>query len=413
MEVSVEKLRTALTLVGPAVPKKPSLEVLKCIRLGEGKVIATDLETAITIAGVGSPDDAPLCLPYRLLESFLSSVPGRETLLITPQDGKADLSAGRSRATLGIKAAQDYPPIPNPEPEHVAAVDGDALVWALTAVQYCCAAKDDTRPVLQTVCLTLGENPEAAAADGFRLAWEPLHSRLPGEGNLLIPSGAVHVLDYLWRHAPKPPSVEGASLVDIARAKRLVRLAYTKRTLRVDFGEVSLITTLTAGTFPNYHQLIPAPGSSAVTFNAEDLWRALRGMQKVAQEGSGIIRLFWGDGELKAEAKAEDIGVLATAVPAASTAPGRIAFNLKYLQAYLRDKVDNVTLSCNAPSSPGLFSYHDIARFLLMPMHCQWGDEPAAAPAAEAQEPETQDGIQEDPQEGSDQEATEGPEEAE
>jgi len=400
MQVNVEKLRAALKLVAPAVPRKPTLAILSNIRLGEGKVIATDLDTAITIIGIGSVDDAPLCLPHKTLLAFLEAVPGRETLIITHQDGNAELTAGRARATLEGTPALDYPPIPNPTPEHVVAVDGDDLVRALTAVLYCAAGKDDTRPVLQSVCLTLGDTPEAGAADGFRLAWESLHIKLPGEGELLIPGTAVKDLDHLWRHAPKPPDLEGAaSPAQIAMAKRLVKLAYTKDTLSVAFGAVSFITKLTAGSFPNYRQLIPPPGSTAVTFNAEDLWRALKGIGHVALDGSGIIRLSWGDSELKAEARAEKVGTVSAVVSSTCTAPGRIAFNLRYLQEYLREKPDDVTLSTGADGkAPGLFSYHGTARFALMPMFVQWGDEPKAPEPPEA-EPEDQEGTDATPSE--------------
>ena len=53
LRVQVEKLRQALQLLEPAVPRKPSVAALTNVRLGEGKALATDLEVAITISGVG------------------------------------------------------------------------------------------------------------------------------------------------------------------------------------------------------------------------------------------------------------------------------------------------------------------------------------------------------------------------
>ena len=248
-------------------------------------------------------------------------------------------------------------------------MDGDALVRALTAVLPCAAGKDDTRPVLATVCLTLGESPQAAAADGFRLAWEPIPVKLPGEGNLLIPTGAVRALAHLWKHAPKPPQLNGvADPARLAMAKRLVRLEYSPDRLRVSFGEVSLLTQLVKGTFPDYRNLIPQEGAVSVTFDPGDLTRVIKGMLKMARDGSGIIRLSWGDNELQAEVRVADLGPTITSIPALCQGEGRISFNYLYLLDYLKGKQDLVTLATAGDRAPGLFSYHGTPHFVLMPM---------------------------------------------
>ena len=381
MQVQVEKLRQALRLLEPVVPSKPTLPILKYVWLGEGKAVATDLEAAITISGLGAPTDVPLCLPYDTLVKLLASVPGHLVATITPDSKRATITAGQTEASLATMPSLDYPPIPNPTPTHVAAVDGDALVRALATVLPYAAGKDDKRPVLETVCLTPGETPEAATADGFRLAWEPLLVKLPGEKNLLIPTGAVRALANLWRHAPKPPELEGvATPAQIATAKRLVRLEYTADVLRVSFGEVSLLTKLVQGTFPDYRQLIPQ-GGMEVEFDASDLLRACKGMVRVAKEGSGIFRLSWGNGYLKVEARAEDVGTLSATIPAACGGEGRIAFNAGYLMEYLKGKEGMVSFAWTSSQAPCRFSYRGVSNLALMPMFVK-DDAPAPTPPA-------------------------------
>ncbi len=410
MEVQVEKLRQALGLLEPVIPSKPTLPILKYVWLGEGKAVATDLEAAITISGLGAPTDMPLCLPYDTLVKLLASVPGHLVATITPDSKRATITAGQTEASLATMPSLDYPPIPNPTPTHVAAVDGDALVRALTTVLPYAAGQDDKRPVLETVCLTPGETPEAATADGFRLAWEPLLVKLPGDRNLLIPAGAVRALANLWGHAPKPPQLEGvATPAQIATAKRLVRLEYTADLLRVSFGEVSLLTKLVQGTFPNYYQLIPQ-GGVEVEFDAGDLLRACKGMVRVAKEGSGIFRLSWGNGHLKMEARAEDVGTLSATIPATCGGEGRIAFNAAYLMEYLKGKEGMVSFAWTSSQAPCRFSYRGVSNLALMPMFVQWGDEPKAPEPPEA-EPEDQEGTDATPPEaGPEPEPTPAPE---
>lgn len=142
------------------------------------------------------------------------------------------LTAGSAWASFEVPAVEDYPPIHSRQLEHEAAVSGDDLGKALTNVLLS-VATESSKPVLTAVCLTLGESPEAAAADGFRLGWEAIPIKLPGDGQLLIPSRAVSALEH------------------------------SQDRLRVSFGEVSLLTQLVKGTFPNYRQLIP-PGTACL-----------------------------------------------------------------------------------------------------------------------------------------------------
>ncbi len=51
----------------------------------------------------------------------------------------------------------------------------------------------------------------------------------------------------------------------LATARRLVRLGYSHDLLRVSFGEVSLLTQLVKGAFPDYRQLIPQGGPSVLS----------------------------------------------------------------------------------------------------------------------------------------------------
>ena len=79
-------------------------------------------------------------------------------------------------------------------------LEGDAPVWALTAVLHFAATEED-RPVLCGVCLTLGDEVQVAAGGGYRLAWEGVPGRLPGEGHIILPAPAVRLLALLWKRA--------------------------------------------------------------------------------------------------------------------------------------------------------------------------------------------------------------------
>lgn len=384
MKIQVSRLRNALELVEPAVPKRATLPVLSNVRLGQGRVVATDLEVAIMVSLPEAEED--LCLPYRGAGDFLKAIPGIADAILSVEGRTLTFQANynQAQASFVVIAVEDYPPIPSMEPEHEVAVDGDGLLRALTSVLPC-VATESSRPVLTAVCLTLGENPEVAGADGFRLGWEKLPGRLPGEGQLLIPARAVGALAHLWRHAEKPPelsALEGPAT--LARAKRLVRLEYRQDRLKVSFGEVALLTQLIQGTYPNYRQLIPSEEGATVTFMAEDLYRVVTGMANLAKEGSGIIRLQWSGDSLRVEVRAVEVGSHSAELPCRTEGEGRIAFNRGYLLDYLSGKEGTITLTAQSPSQPGLFAHRNVAHFCCMPMFIRWDD---GAPGGETTTP--------------------------
>ena len=412
--IKVERLRDALSLLEPIIPKKATVPAVTYVRLSEGKATGTDLEVAVAVSGLGEGAEKGFCLHYTTLATLLASIPGNLTAEITADGKKAALTAGRTRATIGALPVEDFPPIRDFQPEHEAAVDGDALVRALTLVLPAAASDDKSRPVLNTVCLTLGETPEAAATDGFRLAWQAIPAKLPGEGNLLIPTGAVRALEHLWRKAPKPPELEGIdNPARLATAKRLVRVAYSQaeKRLKVSFGEVSLIAQLVEGKFPDYRQLIPTEGVTSVTFDARDLVRALKGIGRVAKDGSGIVRLYLGNGELKVEARNEDLGETSTVIHALCQGEGKIAFNYGYLLDYVKGKDGTVTLRIGTPSQPGLFAHRGVPNVTLMPMFVQWpGD--VMAPVTAPEGPDEATAAEDTGDSGPDETPPEAPEEA-
>jgi hypothetical protein len=137
-----------------------------------------------------------------------------------------------------------------------------------------------------------------------------------------------------------------------------------------------------------------------VTFDAEEALRAVRSLQNIAADGSGIVRLQWSEDRLVFSGKAEESGAITTSVPAHSQdGEGKIAFNIRYLGDYLAGKLGPVLLETSKPSSPGRFFHSGSPDVLVMPMYVGDPAAPTAEPAAD------QPAIREP----ADEEAPEGP----
>ncbi|MDP2948999.1 MAG: hypothetical protein Q8P22_05630 [Chloroflexota bacterium] len=93
---------------------------------------------------------------------------------------------------------------------------------------------------------------------------------------------------------------------------------------------------LIQGNYPNYTQLIPTGHKSRLTFLVEELTRAVKTVQGMAKDGSGIVRFRYEQGRLTVKAVAADVGDVETSIPIQLEGPvGWIGFSSKYLLKYL------------------------------------------------------------------------------
>jgi len=395
MEIQVSKLREVLDLLKLAVPRKTTLPVTMNAWLGDGKIVATDLDTAVRVNLPDIAGASPMLLPFKDALEFLKRAPGHRMAVLTAEGKSVRMSVDGAQATFQVEDVADYPVLSPVEGEGQGVLDGDALVRAMLAVAPY-AATEDTRPTLRAVCLTQGETLEAASADGFRLAWETIPGKLATQKPMLVSTGTVEILAHLWKKCAQPDMANVSDLAGLARAKRLVRLTWTDGKLQISFGEIAIIAQLIQGAFPNYRQLIPSNTTATATVTAEDMERALRQLALAARDGSGIVRMTWEGDKLLLSAKSEKFES-SVPVPATCSGPGRTAVSIKYLMEYCKGRIGKITLSCSTSSGPVLFSHRDHPHVVMMPMFVKWEDEqgqqaaeetraePSGVPTAEAE----------------------------
>ena len=371
-EVGVAALREALDLVIPAVPRKAPLAVVNHVRLGDGQVVATDLDVAVAVA-LPQAEGAMLLPPREALE-VLRYAPGHLSARITSENGAVSIAVGGMESNFKVPALDDFPPVPFTAPdqlEHQGVLEGDALVRAMTAVLPA-AATESTRPALNGVCLTLGDKVQVVAADGYILSWEGVPGRLPGEGNLILPVRAVRLLAHLWKRAASPDLSAASNPAQVALAKRLIRLEWEKEKLQMRFGRVALLCKLTQGNFPEFNQLIPTEHMASVTVDAGDMLRALQQVKGRAKDGAGIVRLKWEGDSLQVSARAEDVGDTTVPLRVQSNDPGKTAMNITHLLAYYKGKEGSVTMTlAGTDGAPITFTHRGTPHTLLMPMAVQ------------------------------------------
>jgi DNA polymerase-3 subunit beta len=379
MQIQVYRLREAMELLGPVIPRKPNYAPLNCFLVKDGRAAATDLEITITAE---LPEAEGQCLfPYRQVADLLKRVRGHDVLTIEQEDKTLSLAWSDGKATFETQKPDDYPPVPEVEAVVEHRVDGNSLVPALLSVADYCST-EESRPVLTGVFLGFGETTDVVAADGFRIAWQSLPLTFPdGIDSVIIPARAVRLLGQLLNKAPRTPPVTD-SLIGLITAKMEMELKVNEKMLQAQLGAVSLITNLIEGTYPNYRQLIPTEMTARVGVMAPELERAVRQVSMVARDGKGAVRLTWSDSTMTVSAASDDMGRIETAIPVHTESnPGRIAINVNYLLRYLQGKDGLVTIELSGEQSPARFRYSGSPLVVIMPMFVQWESDGAPAEA--------------------------------
>lgn len=394
MEIKVSDLKKALQLLKPVAKggrgkKAGSNAWDDAVLLGDGQATATDLDVSVIVRLAQAQER--MVLPLRITLGTLKALHEAETVSVTAEGKRIRFQLPGTTMTLQGGDPEEFSPIKAVEPLAKASIDGDQLVNSMAeALTY--AAKEDKRPVLNAVCVSLGENIEVVGADGFRMAVKELKASFPAPDGknrqLLVPAKAVKVLEHLWKKGKVPftrlPGIHpGGAWV----SPRLLSLAYNDTHLQVEFGDVTMRCTLASGSFPNYRPLIPVDQPMKVTFHAGELWAAVNRLRPVAKDGSNIIRLTWEDGHATVEAHAVEVGSLSSQVWAeVRGGPGRIAFDIKYLREVMEGRTGLIAMETKDVSSPALFRYPGAPLMIVMPLMAKWDED---APPGGEETPDT------------------------
>jgi len=386
--MQVWQLRVALALLRPAVPRRPSLEVLTSVLLKDGYVTASNLETRIDVA---LPEvQGAVLLPYRDAVDLLQNIPGNTPMTIMGmQEGKStkvSILAGETMVSYNVPLEEDYPQGKELVIQSEFSTGGDAFIKALQEVSSY-ADRGTARPMLHGVILLPGEEQAMWAGDGFRLAYRPLPPgiRLEKEKAIIIPLEVAETLGYVWGKSPKSPAVgEESGMIGIVTGQRPMVVSVGSDRLRFTFGRVTIMSPRVVGSPPDYLPLIPQDLPHIVTVPAESFRRALKSLGKIASDANEIVRLSW-DSQLLTISAASPEGRGKVQLPAkVEGGEGKIAFKLGYLLEYLAGKDGPVTIKCSTPTRPALMGDGSKTKVIQMPMFVQdEGENPTPPPEPE------------------------------
>lgn len=362
MKVSVlqENLSKGLEIVARAAAKRATLPVLEHILLstdgGRLRLSVSNLELGMHVwIGGKVEEEGAVTVPAQTICDLMKQFP-HERVDITADLERSTLILACDHNLAHVKGlpADQFVDIPLPTKAFPLDAAGLKDTIRRTAIS---AAADESRPTL-TGCLfqVEGDTVTLAAVDGYRLSVCTASLQATVEPmSVIVPARTLRELARL----------------DLAGGVR-VQLEDNRITFDLS-GNVVLVSQLIDGKYPDFNQIVPKERMTRVTVGADDLLRALRGVNVFAREAAQIVKLSITDNTLTVSAVSAETGDgTATLAVEVEGEPIDIGFNVQYLMEGLDVAGDgNVALDFSTASSPLLMTPTDDAgfRYVVMPMH--------------------------------------------
>jgi DNA polymerase-3 subunit beta len=349
-----------LSILARGVSTRSALPVLSGILLqardGRLELYSTDMELSIkaTIA-TNIEVEGEAVVPARLFTDVVKNMDAGE-VRVEAGDGVVKILAGKAMFSLNSWVASDFPPTSSFDMSEAFTVGIAPFVETLDKVGRA-ASRDETRPILTGVLVTIGAGKlKMVATDSYRLSVKetPLEGGPTDEIQAIVP---VKALSEVQRLAS---AIDGGEL----------RLVITENQALFAVGDVWIATRLIDGQFPNYRQLLPESFDHAVELDRAELLSVTRRVSLLAQKNTPL-RLQFSEGKLTIRAVTQDVGQAEEELDAPFSGE---AFEIGFNPLFLIDGLEGVggdtaTLKFINPLRPGLVTGADESFvYLIMPI---------------------------------------------
>lgn len=365
LSLARETLLKPLQMVIGVVEKKQTLPILSNVLLQtrghDLSIIGTDLE--VELIGKATLTEAisnefNLTIPGRKLIDICKALPEDAPIELYQEKSRVILKSGKSRFTLSMLPAEDFPSTELSENYTEFTIPQDELLYLLQRT-YFAMAQQDVRYYLNGLLIEATDQQlRAIATDGHRLALANLQTEtsFSHRVQVIIPRKGVMELMRLLENDPTP-----------------VVVALSANHLQVKSDHFRYSTKLIDGRFPDYERVIPRKNDKAAIIDREALKRILARSAILCNEKFRGVRFILEHNLLKVQANnTEQEEAHDELMINYDYDPVEVGFNVNYLLDILNViEADMVRFNFAGPDSSVLIEaegQNDGCLYVVMPM---------------------------------------------
>lgn len=274
---SASDLQNLLKTVGKALENRPITTWMKFILLeAEDDLLrATATNGMYTISNscrCQVKDAGEAMLDGKLLCQLVDKLPAGEVTIEVADKG-ATLRYGKSKTKIEV-SGETFKKPPKGEPTTTVKIDASEMRNLISTVRYAVSVTEDQRASINGILLSFANDTlRTVATDSFRLAAKKCECQVDNPQDIIIPGKAI------------------GQLLDVLSAKNEeVELRTDGKWMELDNGSIYFRTTLLAGKFIPYQNILPKEFETKIVVSVNDLKLALERTMLVG-EGSSAVKL--------------------------------------------------------------------------------------------------------------------------
>lgn len=360
-ECSSQDLVYGLINATRALSARPAMQILEGVLLSamdDGvELLCSDGSLSIKAqvkADVKEPGQ--VIMPGRLLTDIVRKLP-EGTVSFSMNDKLAvTIRCGQSRSTLSGMETDEFPLMKDIVNTFALHLPQKELRDMISKVTFAIAIQESRQALTGCLMEITKDELRMVGLDGFRLALQRMHD------NFVLPEGK----DVVKAIIPGRVMNELVHILDDDNGMITFHMDTTHMMAVV--GNTTLVTSLLAGDYINYRQILPVAWTSRVTVKRKEIQDAIERASLIAKEGkNNLIKMNATQNELKISSNSE-LGDVEENLQAHLEGDDiEIAFNSRYISDVIRNVDEECcTLSMNSSISPCVISPLDGDSYLYL-----------------------------------------------
>ena len=296
--VKKETISKSLSHISSVVERKNTMPILSNVKIetidGNLMLTATDMDlSVIDEIEADIKAQGETTIPAHLLYDVIKKLPANSDISFSlKENGTISITCGRSRFSLPCISTQDFPVMGVDSFDVKFTIDSVSLRLMIDKVKFAMST-EETRYYLNGVYLhVIDDKLKTVATDGHRLAIMGI-AIINGAENLngiIIPRKAIN---------------EIRKLIDSGNDNVLVSISKAK--IQICYQNITLISKLIDGTFPDYSKIIPKENNNEVIVNTRGFVKSID-LASVTSSQERKIKITINGGNMEISSTGSDEG---------------------------------------------------------------------------------------------------------
>ncbi|NLV57849.1 MAG: DNA polymerase III subunit beta [Clostridiales bacterium] len=346
-ECSAQEMMIGLVNATRALGARPAMQILEgvLVKTGENEIFLTCTDGSLGIrtrvkATIHQPGS--VVLPGKLMTEIVRKLPEGVVSFQMNEKMVVVIKCCQSRSTITGISSTDFPEMKDLLSTHGLHLPQKRLKEMISKVVFAIAVQESRQALTGCLVEITSTELRLVGLDGFRLALQRLHDQfvLPEGKDMVTAIVPGHVMSEMSRI--------------MSDEEEMVTFHLDGTHLMALIGNTTLVTTLLAGEYINYRQILPAAWLTRVTVKKQDLQDAIERASLMAKEGkNNLIRMNASNDRLRITSMSELGDVLEELDIHLEGEDIDIAFNARYISDVIKNVDDECcTLSMNTNVSP-------------------------------------------------------------